>query len=299
MAEKIKVFKDIYNPPKFVAEVGCNHKGNIEIAIDLIIEAKNCGADVVKFQKRNNRELLTSEEFDAPHPNPANSYGDSYGEHREFLELDLEQHKILKNKCNEEGIEYSTSVWDVSSAEEMTSLKPKFLKIPSACNTNFDILETLIDRFDGFIHLSLGMTSREEEKKIFDYFDIKNSLERLILYSCTSGYPVPPKDVCILEIERLLQDYGKKIEAIGFSGHHTDSAIDLSSIVLGATWIERHFTKSKKWKGTDHSASLEPQDMTKLIQDLKLVAASLKYKNKDILDIEIAQREKLKFFSKS
>ena len=288
-----------YQPPKLVAEVGCNHKGELDIAIDLIKEAKKCGADVVKFQKRNNKELLSSEQFDAPHPNPENSYGDSYGEHREFLEFDLEQHKTLKNICEEEGIDYSTSVWDVSSAEEMVSLNPNFLKVPSACNTNFELLEILTDKFDGFIHLSLGMTSLDEEKKIFDFFDSKGSLKRLIFYSCTSGYPVFPEDVCILEIRRLLENYGKEIEAVGFSGHHIDTAIDLSSILLGAGWIERHFTKSKKWKGTDHSASLEPKDMRKLIEDLKLVSSSLQFKNKEILDVEVAQREKLKFFSRS
>tara|TARA_Y200000002_G_scaffold157518_1_gene130279 strand:+ start:4751 stop:5656 length:906 start_codon:yes stop_codon:yes gene_type:complete len=299
MEDKPEMIQNKYNPPKCVAEVGCNHKGEIDIAIELIKEAKNSGADVVKFQKRNNRELLSSEQYDAPHPNPENSYGDSYGEHREFLEFDINQHKTLKNTCEEEGIDYSTSVWDLTSAEEMSSLNPDFLKVPSACNTNFELLEVLNDKFDGFIHLSLGMTSQDEEKKIFDFFESKGSLERLILYSCTSGYPVSPEDVCILEINRLMQTYGKKIEAIGFSGHHTDTAIDLTSVVLGATWIERHFTKSKNWKGTDHSASLEPKDMKKLINDLELVSLSLKYKNKDILDVEMSQRDKLKFNSKS
>ena len=97
--------------PKVIAEVGCNHKGDMEIAKQLInIAAVYCKADVVKFQKRNNRELLSEEQYNAPHPNPANSYGNTYGEHREYLEFTLEQHRELKKYCEEFGVVYSTSV---------------------------------------------------------------------------------------------------------------------------------------------------------------------------------------------
>ena len=84
----------MYKEPKLIAEIGCNHKGDFEIAKELITMAKQAGAHVAKFQKRNNRELLTEEQYNAPHPNPGNSYGNTYGEHREFLEFSLEQHEI-------------------------------------------------------------------------------------------------------------------------------------------------------------------------------------------------------------
>ena len=87
-----------YKTPKLIAEIGCNHKGEIEIAKELIKVAKiYSNADVAKFQKRNNKELLTEEQYNAPHPNPINSYGNTYGEHREFLEFNLDQHKDLQN----------------------------------------------------------------------------------------------------------------------------------------------------------------------------------------------------------
>ena len=123
-----------YSRPFLIAEVGCNHKGDMEIAREMIkMAAIFCKADAIKFQKRNNRELLTEEQYNAPHPNPANSYGDTYGEHREFLEFTVEQHSELKNYCEKMGITYSTSVWDLSSAREIASLNPEMIKIPSAC----------------------------------------------------------------------------------------------------------------------------------------------------------------------
>ena len=93
------------NSPKVIAEIGCNHKGDMQIAKELILTAATyCKADVVKFQKRCNRELLSPEEYNSPHPNPANSYGQTYGEHREFLEFTAEQHVQLKQWCEEVGI---------------------------------------------------------------------------------------------------------------------------------------------------------------------------------------------------
>jgi N-acetylneuraminate synthase len=105
-----------YKNPRLIAEIGCNHKGDIDIAVEMIKIAKIfCEVDAVKFQKRNNRELLTEEQYNAPHPNPYHAYGATYGEHREFLEFTAEQHKFLMEKCKEFGITYSTSVWDMTS----------------------------------------------------------------------------------------------------------------------------------------------------------------------------------------
>ena len=114
--------------PKFIAEIGCNHRGDVETAKQMMVVAKTCGADVVKFQKRNSRELLTPEQYNAPYEN-IHSYGKTYGEHREFLEFDLETHAKLKNYAEEHGVEYSTSVWDLTSARELTTLKPRLLKV--------------------------------------------------------------------------------------------------------------------------------------------------------------------------
>lgn len=281
--------------PRVIAEIGCNHKGDMAIAKELIVTAATyCKADVVKFQKRCNRELLTSEEYYAPHPHPENSYGQTYGMHRDFLEFDLNQHKQLKEWCEEFGIGYSTSVWDITSAREICTLHPDLIKVPSACNLNQGLLQYLCDNFEGEIHLSFGMTTKDEEMEIVDFFEMNKRNQDLVIYNCTSGYPVPFEDVCLLELVRLREAYSNRVKAIGFSGHHLGIAVDSAAVALGAEWIERHYTLDRTWKGTDHAASLEPDGVRKLVRDCRAVAKALTYKQKEILDIESIQRGKLK-----
>lgn len=283
------------NEPKIIAEIGCNHKGDMEIAKEMIMTAATyCKADCVKFQKRCNRELLTPEEYNAPHPHPENSYGDTYGAHREFLEFTVEQHRQLQAWCEEFDIEYSTSVWDLTSAKEITALRPKLIKIPSAVNLNRPVLEYLCDNFGGEIHLSFGMTSKEEEERIVRFFEDKGRANDLVIYSCTSGYPVPFEDICLLEITRLRNQFARRVKAIGFSGHHLGIAVDSAAVALGAEYIERHYTLDRTWKGTDHAASLEPDGVRKLARDCRAVYKALTYKKEDVLDIEKVQRNKLK-----
>lgn len=287
--------------PVIIAEIGCNHKGDMNIAHKMIkllgtfrLLNENSYIDIVKFQKRTNKELLTPEEYNAPHPHPENSYGKTYGEHREFLEFNLEQHRQLKQWCEEENLTYSTSTWDLTAAKEIVSLNPKLIKVPSASNLNFEMLEYLRDNYSGEIHLSFGMTTHEEERKIIDFFKEKNRAKDLVIYACTSGYPVPFEDICLNEITRLKEMYGDIVKGIGFSGHHLGIAVDVAALALGATYFERHFTLDRTWKGTDHAASLEPQGLQKLARDLRQAQMALQPKKKEVLDIEEVQRKKLK-----
>ncbi len=282
------------NRPKVIAEIGCNHKGDMNIARELIVTAAQfCKADVAKFQKREVHQLLSPAEFHAPYLNE-HSYGRTYGEHREFLEFSIDQHLQLKKWCEEVGIEYSTSVWDLSSAKAITAMRPWMIKVPSACNLNKPLLMYLCEHFGGEIHLSLGMTNRQEEEKIIGLFEAQGRASDLVVYSCTSGYPVPFKDVALLEISRLSTLYGGRVKHIGFSGHHLGIAVDAAAVALGAEWIERHFTLDRTWRGTDHAASLEPDGMRKLVRDCRAVYESLTYKQEPVLPIEAAQRTKLK-----
>ena len=281
--------------PYIIAEIGGNHLGQIEMAHEMIkIASTFCKVDAVKFQKRTNKELLSPEEYNAPHPNPANSYGDTYGAHREFLEFDQNQHKQLKTWAEEENLTYSTSVWDVTAAKEIAALNPKFIKIPSASNLDFAIYDTLMENYTGEIHISLGMTTHEEEDRIAEYFVKHFKIKDIVLYACTSGYPVPFEDVCLLEVERLKRKFGNDVKAIGFSGHHLGIAVDIAALALGATVFERHYTLDRTFKGTDHAASLEPDGLRRLSRDLRNVAKTLTYKREEILDIEKVQRKKLK-----
>ena len=285
----------MYKKPYVIAEIGCNHKGEMAIAKELIKVAKIfCNADAVKFQKRHNKELLTEEQYNQPHPNPANSYGSTYGEHREFLEFDAEQHAELKAYCEAIGITYSTSVWDVTSAKEIAALNPEFIKIPSACNNNVALLTWLCTHYKGEIHISTGMTTKNEIDTLVAFFKQHHRNQDLVLYNCTSGYPVPFEDVCLLDINILIEKYKDEVKHIGFSGHHLGIAVDVAAYTLGANIIERHYTIDRTWKGTDHAASLEPMGLRKLSRDLHAVYQALSYKQQDILPIEQVQRDKLK-----
>ena len=272
----------MYKSPILIAEVGCT--------------AKNfCEVKHIKFQKRNNKELLPDEQYNSPHPVPENSYGETYGAHREYLEFNIHEHKELKDYCENIGVTYSTSVWDLTSAKEVCSIKPSFIKIPSATNCNFEMLSYLCSNYGGLIHLSLGMTTKDEENKIIELFQKSNRLKDIILYACTSGYPVPFKELSLLEIKRLNETYGDTIHAIGFSGHHNGISADISAFTLGATYIERHFSLDRTWKGTDHAASLEPDGLRRLKRDLDHLYEALTFKKSEILEIEIPQRKKLKW----
>lgn len=285
-----------YKAPYIIAEIGGNHKGDLEIAKEMIkVAAIFCNVNAVKFQKRHNRELLTEKQYNAPHPNPINAYGETYGAHREFLEFSVVEHAALKAYCEEMGVVYSTSVWDVTSAKEIAALEPEFIKIPSACNNHYEMLCWLCDNFSGEIHCSTGMTTKAEIDELVIFFEDKNRAKDLVIYNCISGYPVPFPDICLLEITDLIDNYGNRVKSIGFSGHHLGIAVDVAAYTLGANVVERHYTLDRTWKGTDHSASLEPAGMRKLARDLRAVHQSLTHKPQDILPIEQEQREKLKF----
>ena len=283
-----------YKYPIVIAEIGCNHKGNLEIAKKMIkIAKKFCNADIVKFQKRDNKLLLSETEYNKPHPNENNSYGETYGKHREFLEFNIEQHQILKNYCESIGVIYSCSVWDINSATDIAMLNPDFIKIPSAQNTNYEMLEFLLNNYHKQIHISFGMTSIEEIQSIVSFIKQRKRFDDIVPYICTAGYPVKSKDVCLLDINRFKELGFKKI---GFSGHHLGIAIDVAAYTLGAKCIERHFTLDRTWKGTDHAASLEPDGLRKLKRDLISVWNSLTYKPYgNFLKVEEIQRDKLKF----
>ena len=286
---------------KLIAEIGGNHKGDINVASKMVeIAATKCNADVIKFQKRTNRLLLSDKEYNQPHPVPENSYGSSYGEHREFLEFDLEQHKFLKKQCEKFNKIYSSSVWDLNSAKEIISLNPEIIKIPSSQNLNFELIEYVCSNYSNEIHISLGMTKKSEINKIFNQTLKFSKNMNVVFYHCTSDYPANYSDLNLLEITNLINEYKGKIKDVGFSGHHNGISMDIAAATLGVKYIERHFTLDRTWKGTDHAASLEPQGLEKLKRDLLHLSQALNYKAnpETILKNELFQYNKLKWKNK-
>lgn len=281
--------------PIIICEIGCNHMGNFDLAKEMIeVASKFCDSDIIKFQKRDNKTLLTSEEYNAPHPVISNAFGNTYGEHREFLEFDLDQHKELKDICEKNGKIYSSSVWDINSANDIISLKPKLIKIPSALNLNFELLKHIFYNYDGELHLSLGMTTENEIDEIINFFNNNDKSKNLVIYYCKSTYPTLEKNLNLNYIKKMISKYGNKVRGIGFSGHHTGISVDVAALTLGATYFERHFTLNRASKGTDHAASLEPDGLRRLIRNLREANDSLQDWDGQIKDEEMLQRNKLK-----
>jgi len=277
-----------YKKCKIVSELCCNHQGNIDVAKNMIKMSKLCDANYIKFQKRNPNKAVPIHMHNKSHPCPFHSFGENYLQHRQNLEFSLEQHKELKEYCDELNIGYSSSVWDDDSARDIISLKPDFIKIPSAMNENYYLMDILFNEYDGDIHISLGMIDKISKNKLFSYLEDKK--DRIIIYHTTSGYPVKFEELYLMEILKIKE----KFPIVGFSGHHLGISIDISAYTLGVEWIERHFTLDRTAKGTDNAASLEPTGLQKLCRDLKACYDTLKYKNVDFTKDEKENMIKLK-----
>ena len=288
----------MFRKPVIIAEIGCNHMGSFSLAKKMIVIAKESGADFVKFQKRDNKYLLGKKYYE-PHPVTENSFGKNYGEHRDFLEFSFEQHLKLINFANKCGIKYATSVWEKKSAMQFIRIQKNldYLKVPSACNLDFELLGILADKFKKKIHVSLGMTKKREIDRIIMFFKKKRRSKDLIVYHCCSAYPSKFEDLNLLNISLLKKKYKNLVSNVAFSGHHLGISADIAAYTLGANIIERHFTLDRTLKGTDHAASLEPEGLKKLSRDLRSVSSSLKEKlSNEITKSEAHVRKKLKIF---
>lgn len=244
------------------AEVGANHNGSMSTAKRMIRAAADAGASFVKFQRRHPelREDWADKPYNSPH-----SYGATYLEHRQALEFSKEQHAELWNYCRSEGIPYTTSVWDIPSFDDVKDLFAPFIKIPSACNEDWELLEKVAAEWKGEVHVSNGMASPGLEVRHRELFG-----DRLVSYVATSAYPCRFEDVHLADLPRLkAQGY-----RVGLSGHHLGIALDVAAVVAGAEVIERHFTLDRTSKGNDHAASLEPDGLKKLCRDIQAVSAA-------------------------
>ena len=272
----------------FIAEIGGTHIGSLERAKKLAKLAKLAGANILKTQKRNPYKSVKKELWNKPHPNQLFSYGETYLQHRLNLELSIEEHKELKEYCENIEIDYSTSVWDIASTKEIININPKFIKIPSACNHNREIINLLLNDYKGEVHISTGMTSKKEREEL--YKKLLPYKDKVVIYSCVSGYPVPFEQTYLKEIENIKKIFPK----VGYSNHSLGIAIFPVAYTLGATYFETHFIDDRTFLHTDSACSLEPQGLSKVIRDLKAISKTLKYKPDKLDEIEKEQRAKLR-----
>lgn len=272
-----------------IAEIGCTHVGKMDRAKKLIDLAATSKANYIKFQKRCPRESTPKRWWNKPHPNQKFAYGQTYLEHRENLELNITQHAELKKYCESKNIGYSTSVWDLTSAKEVIrELNPDFIKIPSACNENYVLLDYIYNNYDKKVHISLGMTDINSRNKIYQYLQSKK--EQTVIYHCTSKYPCDFEYLYLLEINKLKNLF----PIVGFSNHGYGIAADIAAYMLGAKYIERHFIDDRSFPHTDAKASLSPIGLTKVVRDIKAIKKSLDYKPNHMDQEEQEQANKLK-----
>ena len=277
------------NGTYIIAEIGCNHQGDVDTAKQMIEVAKYCGVDAVKGQKRDIRKCLTPQQYEKLYDNP-NSFGRTYGEHREFLELSIDEHIELKEHAESLGLTYFLSVWDDNSAREALDMGIEMIKIPSACITDDELLGALKNAKIPVL-ASAGMSNLDEiDRMVAELGGIKD----FYLLQCTSTYPCNFKDINLKVISALKKRYEGKIKGVGLSGHHLGIAIDVAAVALGACIIERHFTLDRTQKGTDHAASLEPEGMRRLVRDIRALEAAQGDAEKKRLECEVRSWSKLR-----
>jgi len=286
------VFEDIFNSNEIfiIAEIGHNHKGSLDIAKKLFVAAKESGVNAVKLQKRSNKNLFTKKLYNQVYDNK-NSYGKTYGEHREYLEFNEQQYNELLIFANKLDLHFICTPFDFESVEFLKKINISAFKIASADLNNL-LLHQRIAEVQKPIFISTGGGTYEDIDVAYQNINKLNN--KISILHCTSSYPVEISDMNLNVITELKNKYQKNL--IGLSDH--ENGIDGASVayMLGARVFEKHFTLDRSWKGTDHAFSLEPHGMEKLVRNLRRIPLMLGSIDKKLLPCEV---EPLKKMSKS
>jgi sialic acid synthase len=252
-----------------IAEIGHNHQGSLEKAKEMFRVAKECGVNAVKLQKRDNRSLYTRAMYNAPYSHE-NSFGPTYGAHREALEFGRDEYVELKRYASELGLTMFATAFDFASVDFLAALDMPAYKIASGDLKNTPLLKH-VARIGKPMIVSTGGGTLKDVQRAFDAIMPVNP--QLCLLQCTANYPAEPEHMNL----RVITTYRKRFPevVIGLSDHQNGIAMALAAYVLGARVIEKHFTLNRAWKGTDHAFSLEPTGMRKLVRDLRRVRVAL------------------------
>jgi N-acetylneuraminate synthase/sialic acid synthase len=270
-----------------IAEVGHNHQGDVEVAKRLIAAAKECGVNAVKLQKRDNRALYTRDFYEQPYDNEL-SFGRTYGEHRDALELDVDDYRELLRYADEVGLTLFATAFDFESADLLAELDVPAFKFASG-----DLLNTPLQRhvaaFGKPMLLSTGGgTMADIERAVGTILPIN---DRLCVLQCTAAYPADVEDLNLNVITALRDRFPQLV--IGLSDHQNGIAMAVVAYMLGARVIEKHFTLDHALKGRDHAFSLMPEGMRRLVRDLHRVPTALGDPEKRPLPVEVDPLEKM------
>jgi len=252
-----------------IAEIGHNHQGSLEQAFELFQQARACGANAVKLQKRHNRSLYTREFFNRPYENK-NSFGATYGEHREALEFDEAEYLELKAYAESVGITFFATAFDFQSADMLAGLEMPAYKIASGDLTNTPLLRYVAEIGKPVIFSTGGGTIDDVRRAYETVIEVN---EHVAIMQCTAGYSAEWEELDLRVIETYRDLFPEVV--VGFSGHDNGIAMATVAYVLGARIVEKHFTLNRAAKGTDHPFSLEVSGLSKLVRDLRRTRIAL------------------------
>jgi sialic acid synthase len=252
-----------------IAEVGHNHQGSLERCKQLFRVAKECGVDAVKLQKRDNRSLYTRAMFAKPYDHE-NSFGPTYGEHREALEFGRDEYVELQRYCRELGLAFFATAFDIPSADFLADLDMPAYKIASGDLRTLPLLAH-VARIGRPMIVSTGGATLEDVERAYEVIAPINP--QLAFLQCTAAYPASAEDLNLRVITTLRDRFPELV--VGLSDHENGIAMAVAAYVLGARIVEKHFTLNHTDKGTDHAFSLEPIGMRKLVRDLRRARVAL------------------------
>lgn len=252
-----------------IAEIGHNHMGSVETCKELFQAAKYCGVHAVKLQKRDNRSLYTQAFYNRPYESEE-SYGPTYGAHREALEFGRDEYLELQAFARELGLAFFATAFDFASADFLAELDLPAFKVASGDITNTPLLRYVAEIGKPMI-VSTGGALLEDVRRAHETITAVN--QDVAILQCTAGYPAEWNQLDLKVIETYRDCFRDAV--VGFSSHDNGISMPLVAYVLGARIVEKHFTLNRAWRGTDHKFSLEPQGMRKLVRDLERAYVAL------------------------
>lgn len=255
------------NRTLIIAEAGVNHNGSLERALRMVDAAAEAGVDYIKFQTFKAEALVSKEAKQAEYQTKnLGGKNDSQYEMLKALELSESDHAELIDYCQQKGVSFLSTAFDMMSLDYLDSLNIPFWKIPSGELTNLPYLEKIAS-LDKDIILSTGMADLAEIEAAVNVFEKKGSdRARMTILHCNTEYPTP---MCDVNLKAMITIKGAFKTKIGYSDHTLGIEVPIAAVAMGATVIEKHFTLDRNLEGPDHKASLEPKELKRMVECIR------------------------------
>lgn len=253
-----------------IAEAGVNHNGNLDLALKMVDEAKRAGADIVKFQTAIPEKVISKYADKAEYQKKTTGNEESQLEMCKRIHLKLSDYDIIKKYCEEVGIEFLSTPFDLESIDYLEKLGMKLWKIPSGEITNLPYLIKIAKTGKPVI-MSTGMAELNEVEEAVNVLK-ENGAGEITLLHCTTEYPAPFESVNLRAMNTLREKFETEV---GYSDHTVGFEVAVAAAVLGASVVEKHFTLNHNMEGPDHKASLEPEEFEIMVNNIRLIEKAL------------------------